>query len=42
MALAMNMGNIEYYMNMPILELLDFCLDYKELNKEIKEEMKRK
>ncbi len=40
MALAMNMGDFGYYMNMPVLELLDFCEDYKELCKEIKEARK--
>ena len=46
MALAMNLGDIRYFMNMPVVELLDFCADYNELNREIKErmeeEMKRK
>lgn len=41
MALAMNLGDIQYFMNMPIVELLDFCADYNELNREIKEQMKK-
>lgn len=40
MALAMNMGDFSYYMKMPVFELLDFCADYNELNREIKERMK--
>ncbi|MCX4327698.1 MAG: hypothetical protein OSJ45_10450 [Lachnospiraceae bacterium] len=37
MALAMNMGDFSYYMNLPVFELLDLCDDYKELCREIKE-----
>lgn len=37
MALAMNMGDFSYYMNLPLLELLDLCDDYKELCREMKE-----
>lgn len=37
MALAMNLGDFSYYMNLPLQELLDFCDDYKELCREIKE-----
>lgn len=39
MALAMKLGDIRYFMNMPVFELLDFCSDYNELNREIKERM---
>lgn len=39
MALAVNLGDIRYFMNMPVIELLDFCSDYNELNREIKERM---
>ena len=42
MALAMNMNDVQYYMNMSVFELLDFCSDYNELSKEMKEAMKRK
>lgn len=42
MALAMNLGDIQHFMDMPVFELLDFCSDYKELNREIREGMKRK
>lgn len=37
MALAMNMGDFSYYMKIPVLELLDFCNDYKDLCKEMRE-----
>lgn len=40
MALAMNMGDFSYYMKMPVLELLDFCNDYNELCKEMREASK--
>ncbi len=40
MALAMNMGDFSYYMNMPVFELLDFCNDYRELCREIREARK--
>lgn len=40
MALAMNMGDFGYYMNMPVFELLDFCNDYRELCREIREARK--
>lgn len=39
MALAMNLGDIQYFMNMPVFDLLDFCSDYNELNREIKKQM---
>lgn len=39
MALAMNLGDIQYFMDMPVAELLDFCSDYNELNREIKERL---
>lgn len=39
MALAMKLGDIRYFMNMPVSELLDFCSDYNELNREIRERM---
>ena len=46
MALAMNMGDFQYYMNMSVFELLNLCEVYNELNREIRnkrrEEMKRK
>lgn len=46
MALAMRLGDIQYFMDMPVFGLLDFCSDFNELNREIKkqvdEEWKRK
>lgn len=39
MALAMNLGDIRYFTNMPVFELLDFCSDYNELKREIKRRM---
>lgn len=42
MALAMNMGGFDYYMKMPVFELLDLCNDYKELCREMKEATKDK
>lgn len=40
MVLAMSIGDIQYFMNMPVLDLLDFCSDYSELSREI--EMRRR
>ena len=40
MFLAMCIGDIQYFMNMPVLDLLDFCSDYNELSREI--EMRRR
>lgn len=37
MVLAMSMGDIRYFMDMPVFDLLDFCSDYNSLNKEIEE-----
>lgn len=40
MVLAMSIGDIQYFMAMPVLDLLDFCSDYNELSREI--EMRRR
>ena len=40
MVLATSIGDIQYFMDMPVLDLLDFCSDYNELSREI--EMRRR